>query len=1561
MVLVKIIKEFFPNLTHEHQSFIIKLMTPLLEYMNKSFYFNSDNEFNKQLSLNNNQDYKTIMLLLFPYLENLPSKVKNLDELIYHKKNIILEEFKNKEILELSRELPHTNFLISLLNQHENDFKIDIQKVILTNYHLTLTTIRQVANKLMPNWINIFPIPSTNSDIVNILKINDDKLYNDSIEIFTKCLAKPELVKEYMFNPKGLWLGDYYNVIVNHLFYNIIPCKFLIYEYLINGEIKNGLYFFKENFPENLTFREEPTELFYIKLKNIFNLFLEDPTYKWKDYVETLLTRFIYLGIPELKDTTTENEKIFLNTINNHIYLDNLQYDNKLEEYESKIEEIINSEDLMSQFFRMIKIGFDHFVLSPFYHFYFDEKDNLKDITFIYKDLTAKNIYNIAKLISYDLKDTFVPKPKNVITDPLKLTQDLFEKLGTPGRKWLNFNRNLDKIYPGITNYNSKYDELAIQFRELIPILVQDILIRNGLLNKFVSLPQVNIKDTKPLKKYFKEHKEDFDNSFYYINNKKYQDLPKIIKYENNQYKKESYFDLLLSKNTNWKFFFANNWITQINFYTHFLHQQVIFVTGATGQGKSTQIPKLTLYGTKAYLHNTSAHVVGTQPRKIPTKNNISRISWELGIPTEIEIENFTKGTKVPSDNYYLQFKHSTDNHIKKDLSLKLTMMTDGSLLSQIKNNPYLKSLIEIDGRNQEFGMRNLYDVVMIDESHEHNPNMDIILSFMKNCLYFNKQIRLLIISATMKDDEPTYRSYYSILNDNLTYPTRNINSSQSDKFINANLLDRRFHISPPGGTTQYKIDETYYKLSQQKNHLENSKYIQESSYNTVLNIIKTSPKGEILLFLTGAPEIRKATEELNKLLPKKVVALPYYSSLNSLYQDIVVNLDTKIKNIRNKKENIHLEWDDKFIIGNEPKGQFERAIILATNVAEASITIPNLKFVIDNGYAKESKYDVTLNESVLTVQPISESSRLQRKGRVGRIGPGNVHYLYSEGDRALIRSKLGITQVSPLNTIINLVKNSGINLIDPTLIKNMYDFNLKPLKTRINEIRFKNLSKLGLSNQIQFMEKELYENFYLNIDKYKIFYTIKSTGLSYPFLLDQGGLFYIIHPLENRIKRNSFYQIFEFDNEKIDHIPDLISEGTKEFIQSNFNIVMFDNAPRDSLLLQKSSELETELGLNEFQMGYREGISLLYANGFGHLDVTILTLLLIGSYRNLKNLFNLTNKNIKKYLNNVSSNGRVSSDLLVFIKLAKNIINNLTIKDESPKVLINRFKFMVQAKIKIFQTTPTKLKNSEYLVLNKMKSQEILNKDEGIIYYLNSGNILLKHYKSKVKLNFDNFDIYDLDKIEKIIEDYLTLKIRIKTFNYINQNKLKETAFNWSKKLINFKRFCRSDDEEILYCILSGKSDKIVFNLPEKSSFYGDFSSFFFKDIIPVQKAKYMGTEILTSIPNQTLQHYYSFSTFDNIGVINNLTNIPIEWLISYDPIRYSPYNFNNIWESRGKIINIDNNKYLQIMAKIKNSHPLICKLWFKKEFWLEKVKGLSVSKSEQKNYTILIKKILK
>ena len=152
-------------------------------------------------------------------------------------------------------------------------------------------------------------------------------------------------------------------------------------------------------------------------------------------------------------------------------------------------------------------------------------------------------------------------------------------------------------------------------------------------------------------------------------------------------------------------------------------------------------------------------------------------------------------------------------------------------------------------------------------------------------------------------------------------------------------------------------------------------------------------------------------------------MALPYFSELNKTYKNIIEKIDVKIATIRNKREKIFEEWGKDFIEDQTvPLGIYKRSIIIATNVAEASVTIPNLMYVIDNGYAKVNTFIPNLGITKLGVEKISESSRIQRRGRVGRIGDGTVYYMYRKDSRKFIKPKYKITQDDVNLTFLKLL-----------------------------------------------------------------------------------------------------------------------------------------------------------------------------------------------------------------------------------------------------------------------------------------------------------------------------------------------------------------------------------------------------------------------------------------------------------------------------------------------------------------------------------------------------------
>ena len=180
--------------------------------------------------------------------------------------------------------------------------------------------------------------------------------------------------------------------------------------------------------------------------------------------------------------------------------------------------------------------------------------------------------------------------------------------------------------------------------------------------------------------------------------------------------------------------------------------------------------------------------------------------------------------------------KHQKKKIVDNYPHLTLRFTTDGSLLSELKTNYVLKDMVKYDIKDT-----NLYDMLLVDESHENSVNMNVILTLVKFAVYINNQITLGIISATMEYDEIIYRNYYNKIDDNYKYPLSvyNKNKMKEGILFNRYFVDKRIHMSAPFQTTNYHIEQTPFK--------------EGDDYMTILDkyIISHPDKGNVLLFQT--------------------------------------------------------------------------------------------------------------------------------------------------------------------------------------------------------------------------------------------------------------------------------------------------------------------------------------------------------------------------------------------------------------------------------------------------------------------------------------------------------------------------------------------------------------------------------------------------------------------------------------------------------------------------------------------------------------------------------------
>ena len=367
-------------------------------------------------------------------------------------------------------------------------------------------------------------------------------------------------------------------------------------------------------------------------------------------------------------------------------------------------------------------------------------------------------------------------------------------------------------------------------------------------------------------------------------------------------------------------------------------NNQVVIVCGETGSGKTTQLPKICLE-----LGRGVAGLIGhTQPRRIAARSVASRIAQELNSPLGEVV-----GYKVRFND-----KLSENSYVK--------LMTDGILLAETQGDKFL----------------NAYDTIIIDEAHERSLNIDFLLGYLKQLLPKRPDLKVIVTSATI--DAERFSSHFNgapvIEVSGRTYPVEiryrplgkaGFRAKESAEAENAQFdLDDEnvFGIARKAKTEARWLEED-----------DEEEAIEEAIMDAADDLLRQGD-GDILVFLPGEREIRDVADHLRK------------------YQ----GRSTKLKHIEVLPLFARLSIEDQQKIF---KSHSSRRIVLATNVAETSLTVPGIKYVIDAGLARMNRYSVRAKVEQLQIEKISQAAAKQRAGRCGRVSNGICVRLYSEQD----------------------------------------------------------------------------------------------------------------------------------------------------------------------------------------------------------------------------------------------------------------------------------------------------------------------------------------------------------------------------------------------------------------------------------------------------------------------------------------------------------------------------------------------------------------------------------
>ncbi|MGV2985765.1 ATP-dependent RNA helicase HrpA [Microbacterium sp. AGC85] len=359
---------------------------------------------------------------------------------------------------------------------------------------------------------------------------------------------------------------------------------------------------------------------------------------------------------------------------------------------------------------------------------------------------------------------------------------------------------------------------------------------------------------------------------------------------------------------------------------------QVVVVAGATGSGKTTQLPKICLE-----LGRTN--IAHTQPRRLAARTIAERIAEELHVELGGAVGYKVRFTDKVSD------------------ATKVALMTDGILLNEIHRDRLLRR----------------YDTIIIDEAHERSLNVDFLLGYLTRILPERPDLKVIITSATI--DPESFAKHFAAPN-GTPAPIIEVSGRTYPVEVRFRPLADSGTTPENSGSSASNAPKTPQSGKNLRSYAAGEPEDEVSAIVTALRELDREAQGDVLVFLPGEAEIRDAADAVRAAYASSrspVEVLPLYGRLSAAEQ--------------------HRVFEPSRVAG------VRRRVILATNVAETSLTVPGIKYVIDTGTARISRYSNRSKVQRLPIEPISQASANQRSGRAGRTSDGIAIRLYGEDD----------------------------------------------------------------------------------------------------------------------------------------------------------------------------------------------------------------------------------------------------------------------------------------------------------------------------------------------------------------------------------------------------------------------------------------------------------------------------------------------------------------------------------------------------------------------------------